>query len=426
MPGFFEGLGQGLQNAGAILSPEVYKTQSAERSNYLENVARSLQIKKAQRQLDADTKFSEAVGGLQPSAMKDSASMLEALKGVPLDVIADSPRAQQTMQMVSQMQAKEAAQEQRKQQIQLRYDALDQQAEIARQRSEDVQLGIQERAAADRRHQDLQREIAKMRDQAAQMNIDLRRELGGLPPRGEPGSVPGKVDPNAPPAAGIEAATYDYLIKNAHPPVRGGVYQSVMRNVERIAKDNNMTPQQLVSASADVKTRLLAKKTFETRVQNLGRAENQLELEIPVMEDAIKNLDLPSIPVAARGKIAVLRQMGNPDVVKLDQAAETVFREFEGIVTGNPGTLNVQDVVNAHNDYRAAQTPETMKAAIQGMRRIITNAKRANDKTRKEIMGGVEDALKGKEGGDPGKDPSAQPKTPGTVMKFDAQGNLIQ
>jgi hypothetical protein len=173
-----------------------------------------------------------------------------------------------------------------------------------------------------------------------------------------------------------------------------------------------MSVQELVAASADVKSRLMAKKTFETRVQNLGRAENQLELEIPVMEDAMKAIDASSIPLAARGKIWVLRQMGNADVVKLDQAAETVFREFEGIVTGNPGTLNVQDVVNAHNDYRAAQTPQTMKAAIDGMRRIITNAKRANEKTREEIMGGVTDVLKGKKGADAGKDPSAQPQTP--------------
>lgn len=425
MPGMLESLGQGLQDAGAVLSPEVNQMQATERQNKLVNVARGLEIQKAQRSLAADQKFQDAVKDLKPGMT--SSAMLESISKVDPGVLAESPAAQHFLQMTSQVHAREAAAEAKKDQLQFRYDQLDQQAEAARQRSEDTKLGIQERAAADRRHQELQRELAKSREQAAQMNMDLRRELGGLPPRGEPGAAPPKADPSTPPAAGVEAATYDYLIKGSHPPVRGGVYQSVMRNVERIAKDNNMTTQQLISASADVKTRLMAKKTFETRVQNLGRAENQLELEIPVMEDAMKNLSLPSIPAAARGKIFMLRQMGNPDVVKLDQAAEVVFNEFNGIVTGNPGTLNVQDVVNAKEQYKHAQTPEQMKAVIGGMRRIITNAKQANDKTRREIMGGVSDALAGKEGGDAGHDPSARPQTPvAKVMKFDAQGNLIQ
>lgn len=408
-----ESLGQGLQSAGAVLSPEVNQQQAQERRDVLPNMMRALEIKKAQRSLDADTKFGEFTAGLQPSAMT-SESLLDTAKKIPLDVLSESPRAQQFMTLVSQVQQREAQTEARKEAVNARYMQLDQMAEAARERAENTKLSIQERAAADRRHEALQRELMVTREAAAQQNIELRREIAGLPPKG----AGGKVDPDAPPAAGIEAATHDYLIKNAHPPVRGGIYQAVMKNVERIAKDNNMTVQQLISASADVKTRLMAKKTFETRVQNLGRAENQLELEIPVMEDAMKNLDLPSIPVAARGKIWILRQQGNPDVAKLDQAAEVVFNEFNGIVTGNPGTLNVSDVQNAHKQYKDAQTPQQMEAVISGMRRIITNAKKANDKTRKEIMGGIDDALKGKEGGDPGADPSARPKTPSKVVNW--------
>lgn len=190
-----------------------------------------------------------------------------------------------------------------------------------------------------------------------------------------------------------EAMAWDYLIRGHSPPARGGAYDRAMNKVGEIAKANNMTTEELISASADVKTKLQAKKNFEVRTQNLSRAENQLQLEIPVMEDAMKNLDLPSLPIAARGKISVLRAMGNPDVTKLDQAAHTVFNEFHGIVTGNPGTLNVQDVQNAERDYHAAQTPQQMKAAIDGMRRIIDNAKKANDKTRSEIMGGIQSSV---------------------------------
>lgn len=210
------------------------------------------------------------------------------------------------------------------------------------------------------------------------------------------GNSVGSVDEGA-----TEAATWNYLIKGTNPPAKGGMYQATMKNVAKVAKDNGMTVQELTSASADVKTKLAAKRNFEIRTQNLSRAENQLGKEIPVMEDAMSKLDLPSLPMAARGKVWALREMGDPSVTKLDQAANAVFNEFEGIITGNPGTLNVQDVTNAKEAYKQAQTPETMKAAIEGMRRIIANAKSANDDTRNEIMGGINDSLSKKSGHEP-------------------------
>jgi len=212
----------------------------------------------------------------------------------------------------------------------------------------------------------------------------------------KPGAAGGSTPPVTAQSAGLDAMTYDYLLRGHNPPAKSGAYERTMANVEKLAKENGMTTQELISASADVKTKLMAKRSFEIRTQNIGRAENQLMQEIPVMEDAMKSLDLPSLPIAARGKIAVLRQMGDPNITKLDQAAHTVFNEFHGIITGNPGTLNVQDVQNAEKEYKAAQTPQQMKAAVDGMRRIIANAKKANDISREEIMGGINDSISGK------------------------------
>lgn len=223
--------------------------------------------------------------------------------------------------------------------------------------------------------------------------------------------------PDGKPAPGVEAATWALLINNVHPFRQ--MSNAVMANVEKIAADNNMGPQELMSASADVKSRLQAKRTFETRVQNLGRAENQLELEIPVMEDAMNKLAPIDSPLASSLELAAIRRgVGTKEqramVTQLDQAAEAVFDEFNGIVTGNPGTLNVQDVQNAQHQYERAQSPTEMRAAIQGMRRIITNAKRANEKTRGEIMGGINDVLTGKHSKDAGKEPSARPEAADT------------
>ena len=100
-----------------------------------------------------------------------------------------------------------------------------------------------------------------------------------------------------------------------------------------------------------------------------------------------------NLPIAARGNLVALRQMGDPNVTKLDQAAGAVLNEFEGIVTGNPGTLNVQDVQQAKETYEKIQTPQQMQSWIEGAKRIIANAKKANDLTRSEIMGGINEAV---------------------------------
>ena len=44
---------------------------------------------------------------------------------------------------------------------------------------------------------------------------------------------------------GIRAAAWDRIITGHEPPVRGGIYQSVMKEVASIAKENGMDTQQL-------------------------------------------------------------------------------------------------------------------------------------------------------------------------------------
>lgn len=185
-----------------------------------------------------------------------------------------------------------------------------------------------------------------------------------------------------------------WLVSGRQPPARGGAYQMGMIGAQQIAKELDMSISELMSAGAEVKSQLQARPVVEKRIQALERAENQLELEIPVMEDAMNELNLPSIPVFARGKIAVLRQMGDPGVAKLDQAADVVFNEFETVKTGNPGALYVTNMEAAKENYYKVQTPQQMKAWIAGARRIINNAKKSNEKTRQDITDHILKSLK--------------------------------
>lgn len=186
---------------------------------------------------------------------------------------------------------------------------------------------------------------------------------------------------------------WDYLIRGHNPPAAGGAYQAAMGEVHKIAQELGVTDDQLITASAEVKVMLSGRRTIESRMQNLERAENQINLEIPVMQDAMKKVSGTSIPIAQRGMISVLRQMGDPNITVLDQAASTVMNEFEGIVTGNPGTLNVADVEHAKETYKQIQTVQQMDAWIKGAQRIIANAKKANEKTREEFTQNIRAAL---------------------------------
>lgn len=260
--------------------------------------------------------------------------------------------------------------------------ALQEKGREADQRSRDYNISVEERRQAAKESSDIRKLIGLTMAGIAQQNADTKKA-----------SVGDGVGGKSMDEGGVEAAAWNYLLKGSNPPARGGMYQATMKKVSEIAKENNMSIQELTSASADVKTKLAAKRSFETRAQNMERAENQILAEIPVMEQAMKSLDLSKIPIFAKGGVAALRQMGDPRVTTLDQAAETVFNEFQGIITGNPGTLNVSDVQNAKHSYENAKTPQEMAAAIAGMKRIMANAKSALAKTRNDIMGDINNSF---------------------------------
>jgi hypothetical protein len=281
---------------------------------------------------------------------------------------------QQAKQLEMQLDQQKAmfAQQQKK-------DELEEKKREADMRSEDRKLSLEDRKAA----RSESNAIKNLMVGIAKQNADSRSTAAGTKAGGGPAG-----DNTA-----VEAAAWNSLLKNEQPPRTGGMYNKVMAEYGKIAKDAGMSVQELVSASADVKSKLAAKKSFETRAQNMERAENQILAEIPIMRDAMKSLDLPNIPVFAKGGIAALRQLGDPRVTTLDQAAETVFNEFQGIITGNPGTLNVSDVQQARHNYESARTPKQMEAALAGMDRIMHNAKAAMAKTRKDIMSDINNSM---------------------------------
>lgn len=275
--------------------------------------------------------------------------------------------------------------------------ALEERKRQADQMLEDKRLTREQRDALERDRMETNKALRMMQIGINQQNANQNGGRGKLGAGG--GALSGYQDAKGNILPGVETAAWDKLINGKTPPQKSGMYAPMMEFVEKIARDAGMTPQEVMSASADVKTRLMAKSKFEVRAQNMERAENQVMSEIPLIRDNMKGLNIASIPAFQKGGLAGLRAIGDPRVTKLDQALETVFNEFEGIKTGNPGTLNVSDVANAQKNIEHARTQQELNAALDGMERIMHNAKAALEKTRTDTMSGANKLFEKRGGG---------------------------
>lgn len=196
-PGFLQSfgnaLGQGMQNAGAILSPMVYKTQAIERQNQLTNVMRSFQIANMKREYDADSKFDSMMQGKISPGMTSTA-MLDAVKGVDPAILSASKNAQAYFGMIQHTKAQEDSRDAKMYQIAATREATAgrlsnqfQANEDRRMHYEDIarQAGINERDRDEARKQALQlqaqnaginQELRRMGLNIQQQNADTRRE----------------------------------------------------------------------------------------------------------------------------------------------------------------------------------------------------------------------------------------------------------
>lgn len=409
--GLAEAFGAGLQGAGAVLSPQVYEAQATDRLHALDNVAKNLAIVKAKRSLDADTKFAEFAGGLQPSAMKDSAAMLDAVKGIPLDVLAESPRAQQFMGMVTQMQAKEAAQQQKREQLQFRYDQLEQNAEVARQRSEDTRLGIQERAAADKRHGELQAALGAMRNDTLRMNIDLRKDAAQeKKDRMEEGLL-------TPAEAKFMAGQYLAGDKSVFQNLGRGLQGSenivrLRRASQALAEERGMKPEEIAAKMAEFEGIKAGERTLGTRTANIEMAVTEAQNIIPIALKASEAVDRTKYPSINTVLMAAEKGTGDENVVRLAAATNALINTYSRAIAPT-GTPTVHDKEHAREVIDKAYSKGQFSAVIKLMQDEMGAARKSPGQVRDHFR----DAVTGKEGEKGGGK--------GTVLKFDEKGNLL-
>jgi len=391
--GFFQGLGAGLQSAGEILSPQVYEKNAIERRDTLENVARTLQIRKAQRALSADDAFAKALGGMQPTSFKSSADVLDALKSVPLDVIAESPRAQSTLQMVGQMQAREAAQEQRKQQMQLQYDRLNQARELAEQRSQDARLSAEERARHNLMMEKLTGELGRMRAEATKMGLELRKQLAD---QSNERYKAGLLSTDEAQFMAKQAWTGDTSVFTNLGRGRQGAenIKMVRAAIMEEGKRQGKTPEDLAAKNAEFFGIKAGERTLGSRQANVDMAVNEAMNFVPLALEASEKLQRTNIKSVNDLMQYVQGKTSSPELRRLAGATNGLINIYARAI--NPqGASTISDKDHAREVLDKGFSDGDYKAAVDQLVKEMYAAKKSPGQVREELRS----AITGKDGG---------------------------
>lgn len=345
--GLLEALGEGFRGMGAVASPAVAQRQEQERANALPDLMRKLQVAGAARALDADTKFSEAVSSVDPSTLKTSGDVLNALKNVPLDVIASSPRAQAAVKMAGTMQQREAQQEQSRQRLQFQYDQLEQRRDAARQRAEDARLSAEERARHNLEMEKINTALANLRG----ANVGG----GATPTTRDYDSEYAKLDDAGKTALDMQA--WNYINKNILPYRKGsggGADRNdpIIHRAGQIANSLGMTPEELSGKSAEFKSNAQAlafstkklnavQATLESFHNNIrtweaiaeGKAPELGGAKLSEIRDKLRKIDLSDVKTLNDWEIKVRQQFNDPAMVAYVTAAFTVAMDYSRIIS---------------------------------------------------------------------------------------------
>lgn len=395
MAGLWESLGEGFRGMGAVASPRVAQQQADERANELPRMLQGLQIANAKRAYDADGLFSDAMSKVDPATLKTSSDVLTALKGVPMDVIATSPKAQAALKMAGAMQQKEALAEQRKQTLEL------QEQRIALEKARlDVVAGkappTRNRIAGD---QEIQEEYDPQNHSW--------REIGRGPRFAKQvtnASGPGTFAPQAkfdeaykkldqPGQTALDTQAWNWINTKQLPYRRGsggGADRNdfVMYRAGQIANSLGMTAEELSAKSSD----------FKSNAQSLAFATKKLDAIEGVLSSFHNNVDTwDSIAKGIAPKLGgdQAKAMG-PLLAKIN---------FTGIKSLDEVKLRIQQQVNDPTvaayltatmsvamDYaRIMQGPQSAAALTEGARKDAERLISAglNDNARKSVIGAL-------------------------------------
>jgi hypothetical protein len=421
MSGLLEAFGQGLSGAGAILSEHVYDAQAKERAETLPNLLRALEIKKAMSALQADQDYAaaikEASAGMQPSAMSTSAGMLDLHSKIPMDVLARSPVAHQTFEMIGKQQAREQAVQARQDAITARRDALEQRAneqlDKMEQRKYEFESKAADKAASDLDRAEARAEALRLQQQIANAHIELRRQGLDLQREAKADRDQRREDalltPEEARFMAKQAWTGDTsVMQNVGRGAQGGEnIVRLRRAIMELGRETGKTPEELAAKNAEFFGIKAGERTLGTRTANIEMAVTEAQNIIPIALRASEKVDRTKYPNLNSVILAYEKKTGDENVVNLAVATNALINVYSRAIAPS-GTPTVHDKEHAREIIAAAYSKGQYKSVVDIMQQEMAAARKSPE----QVRGSMRESVTG--------------KASANVLKFDAQGNLIK
>ena len=358
MAGFWDQLGQGLQGAGAVLSPQVYQEQAQERQNSIVNLANSLKVAREQRALQADDAFKKAIQGFQPGM--SSSAMLEKVQGLDPSILAESPSAQGYLQTISALHQKEVAEAQKNIQLQSLINERNRPTEHYDPVSGNLVLSYPDGRTETRK-------------------VQQERFPSG-------GSIP----PDTLRNMAEQALTGDTsVLTGLGYGTQGANNKIALRNeMTRIMTERKMSPQEVASKNAEFFGTKAGQRTVGTRSANIEMAVSEAQQMAPLALTASKNVSRTDYPSLNSLLLAAQKGTGDENVTRLGIATNSLINIYARAI--NPqGVATVSDKDHARELLAQAWSNGQYEAGIDQLMKELEAARKAPGMVREGFRGAV-------------------------------------
>lgn len=471
MAGLIEDLGAGLQGAGAVLSDEVYKTQAVERQNRILNIARTLEITKAQKAMQADEKVRQALNGKIHPGMTSSA-MLESIDGIDQATLAESAIGQNILKTIEQKHQHEVQSWQKAESLRLAAERAENMRIQATKPTDhfDAQSGNLIRSYPDGRTEVLpvqqSKQVPKERkriagDQEIQEEWDQASQSWKEVGRGP--RFARQVAPVIHVSGGGKSEASP--LNSANADVHGDDFLNKIPQADRVSVkallDYDMDPKTIPPRMIEVDGRKQSRREYliglarqvdptysETAYREKTTALNEFQR---TKGNAVRflNVSIDHIDTAAEyakalknGNVQMLNRIKNEIQTQWGVSAPNTFEGIKDIVAsevikgaiGGPG--GVEERRENAAKVKAANSPEQLDELFKGWKKLMAGQMKGLEKAyesgtrmknfrEKYMLPRARAALEEVSGDESPTNPPAKPGGGGKVLRFDAQGNLI-
>lgn len=167
----------------------------------------------------------------------------------------------------------------------------------------------------------------------------------------------------------------------------GQIIGAIRDEATRVQQERGLSNADMSAGWQRYTAQVAGQRVLEQRAANLTLAENEARALIPRVKEISEKISKTEYPDLNRLILAAKQKTGNPDVVRLGIAVESLIPVYARILKPS-GQLAVADMQTAHGILDKAWSNGQIDAALDQMKIELDAAKEALTTSRKEFLGG--------------------------------------